>query len=361
LVAGEGGLHLGADGDGLEDAVEGGFEENIEEREHAEEVEGGGILGQGGSEQFAEAGAGKDDVNQGGGTKGQGSGDGHGDDSADRIVTDHQKGLAEGGDEGGMSLDSGVGEAEDAIAEGGVGGDEFLEFAEVGGSVTECGQKFEVDEGIVRNGARLDEDGLGKEIALEEGAAFGDGDALLDVGFYPFGEQLGLGTGGHGIDFASVLEVGGLEIDFDEVGEIQKGDTGGLRHEGVEGEAIACRPERETGGDHFGIGVDVGEDFEDGGLGRKQGDEAIDEGVASAVDEGGGVIVLGDEHQPVVDYFAGGLLWIARKGVGFAGAVEEFVTEEAAFDVENGLAAEEAVGDRVGRGMVRCGPGGCGL
>jgi len=60
----------------------------------------------------------------------------------------------------------------------------------------------------------------------------------------------------------------------------------------------------------------------------------------------------------VVDDLAGGLLGIAGKLIGFAGAVEEFVAEEAALGVENGLTAEEAVGAVMGgkvRGAARAG------
>ena len=62
---------------------------------------------------------------------------------------------------------------------------------------------------------------------------------------------------------------------------------------------------------------------------------------------------FGNEEHPVVDDFAGGLLGIAGELIGFAGAVEEFVAEEAALGVENGLTAEEAVGGGDGRESAR--------
>ena len=51
-------FHVIADGKGLEDAGERGLEEDVEKGEHAEEIELGGILGEGGRDALAEAGRG---------------------------------------------------------------------------------------------------------------------------------------------------------------------------------------------------------------------------------------------------------------------------------------------------------------
>jgi hypothetical protein len=78
--------------------------------------------------------------------------------------------------------------------------------------------------------------------------------------------------------------------------------------------------------------------------GGEQGNEAVDDRVAGAVNEGGALIGVGNEHEPVVDDFAGGEFGIAGEVVGFVFAVEELVAEEAAVGVEDGLASEKSVG-----------------
>ena len=357
-VAGEGGFHGGGEGEGFEDALERGFEENVEERDEAEEAELGRVGGEGGGEELAELGAGESHGKEGGGALGgEGSGHGDGDQLAEGVFADHEEGFAEGGDGAGMALEGGVGEAEDAIAEGSVGGEKLFDFAEVGGVAVELGEKPEVDEGVLGNGMRGDEDRLGEEVALKERAAFGNGDAVLDVGFDFFGEEAGGRTGEHGIRLAAELEAGGLEVDFDEVGEVEEGETGRVGVEAVEGEAIALLAEGQTGGKDIGIGVDVFEDFKDGGRGGKEGDKAFGKGGAGAVDEGGVVGRVGDEQEPVIDDFAGGEVGVAGKAIGFTGAVEELVAEEAAVGVEDGLAAEETAGGG-DRGMGRGSGGG---
>ena len=100
------------------------------------------------------------------------------------------------------------------------------------------------------------------------------------------------------------------------------------------------------------VGVDVLEDFDNGRFGGQKGDEAIDDGVAGAVDEGGALVGVGDQHEPVVDDFAGGDFRVAGEVVGFALPVEQFVAEEAALGVEDGLAAEETVGRGRGGSVV---------
>ena len=57
--------------------------------------------------------------------------------------------------------------------------------------------------------------------------------------------------------------------------------------------------------------------------------------------EAGG-IPIGNEHEPVIDDLAGGLLAIGGEGVGVGGAVEEFIAEEVAVGIEDGLAAEKS-------------------
>ncbi len=213
----------------------------------------------------------------------------------------------------------------------------------------EHGKELEVDEVVLGNGTRGEEDGLREEISLKEGAAFGDGDAELDVIFDFFGDEPRAATGSHGVDFVAELMVGGLEINFDEIGESEKRGAGGLGEESVEGETVTLFPEGETTIEEFGIGVDILEDLEDGGLGREEGDEAFDEGVAGTVDEGGGARGVGNEQQPVVDDLAGGEVGIAGEVIRFAGTVEELVSEEAALGIENGLTAEEAAGRGQGR------------
>jgi len=89
-------------------------------------------------------------------------------------------------------LQGGVGEAQHTVAEGGVGGDDLLKLAEVRGLALELGEEVEVDEVVLRNGAGLNEDRLRKEVPLKEGAAFGDGDAQLGIGFDSFGDKAGV-------------------------------------------------------------------------------------------------------------------------------------------------------------------------
>ena len=321
------------------------LEEDVEKGEHAEEVELGGILGDGGGNELAEAGAGEDHGDERGGTlAGDGAGHGDGDHAAKGVFADHEEGFADGGDDAGMMLEGGVGEAQHAIAEGGIGGDDFFELAEIGGGVVELREEVEVDEVVLGDGVGCDEDGLGKEVSLEEGAAFRDGDVELGIGFDLLGDELTGGAGGEGIDFAAGEKVGGSEVDLDEVGEGEERSAGGAGKKAVEGEAIAFGFEGEAAVDEGGIGVDVFEDFEDGGLGGKEGDEAVDECGAGAVDEGGDLVGLGNEHEPVVDDLAGGELGIAGEVVDIAGAVEELVAEEAALGVEDRLGAEETAG-----------------
>jgi len=160
-IAGEGGFHCRGDGDGLKDTAERDLEEHVEEGEHADEVELGGLGGQRGGEKLAEAGAGENHGEERGRTMGgEGARHGNGDHPADGVVTNHQEGFANGGDDAGMALHSGVGEAEDAIAEGGVGGDELFDFAEVGGIAMELSDELQVDEVILGNDSGAKQDGL---------------------------------------------------------------------------------------------------------------------------------------------------------------------------------------------------------
>ena len=357
VIAGEGGFHCGGDGEGFEDAAERHLEERIEKREHAEEVELRGLERKRGGEEFAEVGAGENHGDERGRTMGgEGTSHGDGDHLANSVVADQEEGFTDGGDDAGMALEGGVGEAEDAIAEGGVGGDELFDFAEAGGIAMELGDEFQVDEVILRNDAGAEQDRLGEEVSLKEGAALTDGDAELDFGFDFLCEEAGAGAGRHGIDFAAEIVTGRVEIEFDEVGEVEEGSAGGLGKEAVEGKAIALFFEGEAAVDQLGIGLDVLEDFEDGGCGREQGDEAFGEGIAGAVDEGGGAGGVGNEKEPVVDDLAGGLFGIAGEVVGFAGAVEELVAEKVTLGAKDGLAAEKAAGSGDG-GMGRGGTG----
>jgi hypothetical protein len=57
-VAGEGRFHGGVDGEVFEDAIERGFEEDVEERKDAEKIELGGLGGKRGGEELAELRAG---------------------------------------------------------------------------------------------------------------------------------------------------------------------------------------------------------------------------------------------------------------------------------------------------------------
>lgn len=294
--------------------------------------------------------------------RGERAGHGNGHHFSNGVVTDHEEGFADGGDDAGVMLEGGIGDAEDAIAEGDVGGDKFFDFAQVGGVAVEGGEELEVDEVVLRDGGGAEEDGLREEIALKEGAAFRDGDAKLDFGFNFFGKEARGRASDHGVEFAARVVVGNLKIDFDEVGEMEEEGARGFGEEAIEGETKALFFESEAGVDHLGIGVDVLRDFKDGGLGGKESDEAFDEGVACAVDEGGGVRGVGNEEQPVVDDLAGRLVGIAGEVVGFAGAEEELVAEEMALGVKDGLAAEEAGGsdggwacDREVRGRCRFG------
>jgi hypothetical protein len=271
-IAGEGEFHCGIDGERLQDAWEGRLEEGVEEREHAEEVELGWILTDGGCDELAETRADEDHGDERGGTlAADGAGHGDGDHTAEGVFANHEEGFADGGDNAGMMLEGGVGEAQHTVAEGGVGGDDLLEFAEVGGLALELGEEIEVDEVVPRNGAGLNEDRLRKEVTLKEGATFGDGDAQLGIGFDSFGDKAGGGAGGEGIDFAAGKEVGVHKVDLDEVGEGEEGCARGTGKEAVESEAVAFGFEGEAGIDQLGIGVDVLEDFEDGGFGGRAG------------------------------------------------------------------------------------------
>ena len=302
LSAGERQFHVIADGEGLQDAVEGRLQEDIEQGEHAEEVELGRILRESGRDALAEAGAGEDHGSDGGGAlSAGGAGHGNGNHAAESIFANHEQGFVNGGDDAGMGLQGRVREPEHTIAEGGIGGDDLFEFTQVGGAALELGKQVEINEVVRRKGPGLHQDGLGKEIALKEGAALGFRDAQLSVGFDFFGHEPGLGAGGQGVDRAAGEKVGGHEVNLDKVGEREEGSARGSRQKTVERETVAFGLEREAAVDHLGIGIDVFEDFNHGRLRGEQSNEAVDQGRARAVDEGGGGILIGNEHQPVVD------------------------------------------------------------
>ncbi len=110
FVAGKSGFHLRRDGEGLEDAIEGSFEEHVEQGEETEEVKLGGLGGERWRDEFAKLSAGEGEGDERGGTMGgQSAGHGHRDHLANGVVADHEQGLANGGDHAGVPLEGGVG------------------------------------------------------------------------------------------------------------------------------------------------------------------------------------------------------------------------------------------------------------
>ena len=164
------------------------------------------------------------------------------------------------------------------------------------------------------------------------------------MGLDLFGEQLGSVAGGHLVDVAANFDVGAAEVDFDEVGKGKEGEFGRFGEEVVEGEAVALFFEPGAGGEDLLVGFHVFEDFEDGVVGRQQGDSVGQQSFAGAVDEGNGAGGFGHDAKVVVRDLAGGFFRVAGKGVIASGPEEQLIAVEIKVVVEDRLAAEKAGG-----------------
>ncbi len=112
--------------------------------------------------------------------------------------------------------------------------------------MVQLGEELEVDEAILGNSVRGENDGLGEEISLKERAAFADGDAELNIVLNFFSNQASTGTGDHRVDLAAEVVDSGLEVDLDEIGERQEGFARGPGEEAVEREAVTLHAEGEA-------------------------------------------------------------------------------------------------------------------
>jgi hypothetical protein len=354
LAAEESGFHLVIEGQGAEDLGHGELEDDVDEGEHAEEVELGGRLAEERGEELAELGALEGELHDGlGGGGGEGVGDGDGDDFAELVVADEEERAADGGNGGGQGVEGGVDEAQETVADAGVGHDELLDLVDVGGDAAEGGEDAEIDEAVLGDDAGGDDEGLAEEVSLKEIAAFGACILHIFDGLDLFGDEACADAGGHGVDALALGGIGGAEVDFDEGGELEEGTLGVVGCEVIEGEAVATLAERVAGDEELGVGVDVFEDFENGGGGREQGDDAGDEGLTGAVDEGDALAGLGHEHEAVVDDLAGGFFAISGKSIHSTGAEEQLVAIEIEACIEDGLPAQESGGNGFGFRAVR--------
>ncbi len=128
----------------------------------------------------------------------------------------------------------------------------------------------------------------------------------------------------------ALLFGGELHFYFDDVGDFGERLAGIVSDVVVEGDEVSGFFEALAGGDDIGIGWNGFEDFNNRGRRRQERDEAFDQRVAGAVDEGAAAVAQDVEaHQErAVESGAGGFIRVSVEGVLEAVAEEEFVSED---------------------------------
>ena len=342
LLSEERGLHLSIQGQGTHDLGHGHRQDDIDEREHAEEIEPGGRLVHRWGKEFTDPGAFRGHVHQGLRlVVARKTRESHRHHLSELVFADEQEGASDGCDRRDQGVARGVDQTKQTIAKRWVRHDEPFDLGDVRWSAREGSEELEIDDVILGDDTGRDDGRPGEEITLKKLAPFRLGDLNVSLGLHLFGEEAHTRRGWHRVDPASGGWVRGEEIDLDEVCKFEQRELRLRRFKVVEREAVSPFLEILASFDQLGVGIDVFEDFEHRGGWRKQGHDTADQSVPGAVHEGGFPGSPWQKHETVIDDVARGMFGVAREDVGRAGTKEQFMPEELSTRVQDGLPAQK--------------------
>ncbi len=340
-LAEEDGLGFVIERDAIEDFGHGHFEHGVDEREQAEKEEVGFAMGNEGREEFAEASANEGGEDEVGGFFLSGSDGGNeADPATDVAFAEHGEGMAHGVNFAFEAEDGGIQIAQQAVADGGFGLDEIFEAGDIELGAGDFREHAEIVEAVGGHVAGVHHFRAAREESLKVDEALVAGADEVTLGLDFFGEHAGAPGAEALDDFGALLFGSELHFYFDDVGDFGERLPGIVGDVVVESDDVSSFFEMAAGGDDVGVGRNGFEDF-DNGCGRGQErDEAFDQRVAGAVDEGAASIAQDVEaHQKrAVESGAGGFVGVSVEGVFQAIAKQEFISEDILVAVEDRLA-----------------------